>query len=518
MVSAAVLLFLVATPALAAASNPQKTLKAKINKALHHRIEPDSIESLPMYLNKKACWMKRPVAMTQLAAKVYKFNQTVPGAGIKVADQEGYGTVTKDGFYGVSCIKDYMYHHGDIDGPNKHEYEIGSSSNVSIVHYNMLVPSEDQQPMTAEVCFEFCRTVPDMLFFGLTAGRECYCLPFFKQMAGDSSKCDAVCEGNPTTMCGGMAKSNIFEMHFCDSTAGDLAAAAEKATEFLAETEAIGKVCTADAADLQTAAESAQKTFGTAGDTVMSDLLQGAKVFAGEFQHAAEDALKTGEELSATAEEAKGMDGADFTNPDEIKKAEDLMKKIEETLTTLEEEKEKAMDLHELARGTEYKDGDLKEVEGEPLKQYYPIMYFVDREFDKMPSTCGGDTLKKPILAPDAQACAAACDAEGIACPGFSYVSLAGSEDKVCFMFSKMKSVTYYTECKSFLQKPLGFLQKSNSTAAEEPDESGESIPKDETMCYVKFASFTGMTLKPDPSGKCEQCLKTADKAQRCFE
>merc|ERR1719258_678967 len=139
------------------------------------------------------------------------------------------------------------------------------------------------------------------------------------------------------------------------------------------------------------------------------------------------------------------------------------------------------MDLHELARGTEYKDGDLKEVEGEPLKQYYPIMYFVDREFDKMPSTCGGDTLKKPIVAADAQACAAACDAEGIACAGFSYVSLSGSEDKVCFMFSKFKSVTYYTECKSFIQKPLSFLQhpqqikhsaiqKSNST--EGPDAS----------------------------------------------
>merc|ERR1719454_1818899 len=130
------------------------------------------------------------------------------------------------------------------------------------------------------------------------------------------------------------------------------------------------------------------------------------------------------------------MDGADFTNPDDMKKAEDLMKKIDETLTKLE---------------------------GEPLKQYMPVMYFVDKEYESMPSTCGGDTLKKPILAPDAQDCAAACGAEGIACAGFSYVSLTGSEDKVCFMFSKFKSVTYYTECKSFLQKPVVFLQKGNS-------------------------------------------------------
>merc|ERR550537_1319609 len=198
--------------------------------------------------------------MTQLAAKVFKINQTkinhtLPGAGIKVADQEGYGTVTKDGFYGVACVKDYMYHHGDMEGPNKHEYEIGSSSNVSIVHYNMLVPSEDQQPMTHEVCFEFCRTVPDMLFFGLTAGRECYCMPFFKPMAGDSSQCDAVCEGSPTTMCGGMAKSSIYQMHFCDSTAGDLADAADKAAGVLEENEALAKTALSDAESLQKAAE-----------------------------------------------------------------------------------------------------------------------------------------------------------------------------------------------------------------------------------------------------------------------
>merc|ERR1719235_2236920 len=159
----------------------------------------------------------------------------------------------------------------------------------------------------------------------------------------------------------------------------------------------------------------------------------------------------------------------------------------------LEEEKEKGMKLHELAKGSEYKAGELKEVEGEPLKQYMPVMYFVDKEYEEMPSTCGGDVLKKPIVAEDAHACAAACDAEGIACAGFSYVSLKEAESKVCFMFSKFKSVTYYTECKSFLQKPLSFLQhpqqvkhsaiqKGNST--EGPPGDDEGPPADVTMCY----------------------------------
>merc|ERR550537_565095 len=168
----------------------------------------------------------------------------------------------KDGFMEIACVKDYMYAHGDAAGANKHEYEIGSRSNVSIVHYSMLVPKEDQEAMSSTVCFNFCRTVPDMLFFGLTAGRECYCEPYFKPMAGDSSKCDAVCEGNPTTMCGGMKKSSVYEMHFCDSTAGDLASLTDKVTSFI------------------------------------SDLMQSAKVFAGDIEKTVKPGLKLMEDLT----------------------------------------------------------------------------------------------------------------------------------------------------------------------------------------------------------------------------
>jgi len=540
----AVLLILAATPALAAVHHPSTSLTAKAQKVVAlQSLEAERLVSYQMFVNKKDCWKKlQPIKLTQLAAQVYKLNETLPGAGIDVEDQKGYGSVMKDGFFEVDCVKDYMYNHGDAAGANKHEYEVGSTSGVSIVHYSMLVPKEDQQPMTSEVCFNFCRTVPDMLFFGLMAGRECYCAPFFKPMAGDSSKCDAVCEGNPTTMCGGMSKSSIFEMHFCDSTAEDLAKTAEKAGDFLSEAKPIGETAMEDAEKLQAAAETGQATFGNAGDTVMSDLMQSAKVFAGELTHNIEGAVKLGKELEKEVEDAKGMDGADFTDPEKMKKAEDLMKTMDEMLSKMEVAKDEAMKLHELARGTEYKDGELKKVDDEPLKQYTPIMYFVDKEYESMPSTCGGDTMKKPMLASSAQDCAAACDVEGIACAGFSYVDVKDAQDKVCFLFSKFKSVTYYTECKSFLQKPFAFLQippqathaaiqKGNSTQEKIIGNStqgmitGNSIQAkskvggDEgTMCYAKFASFTGMTLKPDPSGKCKACLKTADKAQRCFQ
>merc|ERR1719321_529210 len=113
----------------------------------------------------------------------------------------------KDGYVLVDCVKDYMYSFGDKFGANKHDYKLGPVSNVSIVHYDAFVPKEDRQTMTQSVCFEFCRTVPDMLFFGLINGRDCYCAPYYKPMESDSSACDKQCVGDPTLMCGGGSKS-----------------------------------------------------------------------------------------------------------------------------------------------------------------------------------------------------------------------------------------------------------------------------------------------------------------------
>merc|ERR1719194_94505 len=88
--------------------------------------------------------------------------------------------------------------------------------------------------MTPTVCFEFCRTVPNMGFFGIVNGRGCYCTPYFTPMESDSSQCDAVCEGDKTQMCGGKSKSWLFAMHMCDSTADDLSTSTGKASSMKA--------------------------------------------------------------------------------------------------------------------------------------------------------------------------------------------------------------------------------------------------------------------------------------------
>merc|ERR1719171_1715735 len=473
-----------------------------------------------MRMYKQDCFKKRPIALTALSTHFFKLGKvnltqpegeeegekssgprsTGPGAGMEPEKIEPFARVLKDGFYEVACIKDYMYHHGDAFGGNKHEYKLKDFSNVSIVHYKDIVPSEDQKAMSQETCFEFCRTVPDMLFFGLTAGRECYCMPYYKMMAGDSSECDAVCEGEPTTMCGGMAKSSIFEMHLCADTANDVKAAIEKADDLGSKMESIAKDALAESGDLQKAAEELQGTFGTAGDPVASDLMQSAKVFAGEFQHTAEDTQKLGTKLGELKEKLEGMKEGDFTDFETVKEAEATIKEVEETMTEGEASLEKTVDAYSLCAGDEIKveekgekgegEGEGKEApeeegegkkESEHLKLYYNIMYFVDKEFKDVPSTCGGDMLKKPMQV-SADGCARACDAEGLACAGFSYFEYFEDSTGVCFMFSKFKEVTYYTGCVKNspsakeeelvqIQKPKNLLQVSttNSSSVQPP-------------------------------------------------
>merc|ERR1719265_2276164 len=105
-------------------------------------------------------------------------------------------------------------------------------ANVSIALYDELVLDENKEPMTPTVCFEFCRTLPDMVYFGIANGRTCYCMPYYQPGAGSDQTCDASCEGDTTMMCGNMnGKSSIFEMHLCDSIATDLAEAMVKAKE-----------------------------------------------------------------------------------------------------------------------------------------------------------------------------------------------------------------------------------------------------------------------------------------------
>merc|ERR1719386_213451 len=160
-----------------------------------------------------------------------------------------------------------MYYRGDKFGDNKHDYKLEDVSDVSIVHYDAFVAKEDRVPMTQKVCFEFCRTVPNMGFFGVVNGRGCYCTPYFKPMESDSSQCDAVCEGDTTVMCGGKSKSSVFAMHMCDSTEADLGTRSGTASSLKADMDAKVKAAKGLSKDMQSMGAKLQKSFGAVGDS-----------------------------------------------------------------------------------------------------------------------------------------------------------------------------------------------------------------------------------------------------------
>jgi hypothetical protein len=451
---------------------------ASASRVLRHdrarHVQGLSVSSVPMYMYKRDCWKKRHWSFAQKDA--------IPGAGMNLSEIEPFKEVLKDGYYTIDCVKDYMLEFGDHHGKNKFQYNQGDISAVSVVRYSDIVPKTDQEEMSHSVCFAFCRGVPDMTFFGIKNGRDCYCAPYYKEMAGDSSMCDAVCPGEPTLMCGGKSKSSIFSMHSCATTGKELSDAAGKAASIAdAIGELSGKVTSAGDA-MEAMGAKLKATFSETGDAEAAELMHSAKVFAGELLAAAAAGDKLKADLAEMETKAEGMAGADFAAASDVSEAEALTGQMEAAVAEGEVEAE---ELGALLAKAQPEDNSTESAAG---KQYVPIMYFVDKAYQNMSTTCGGTSLSKPLLG-SIESCAVACDSFVGECAGFSYTP--EGESGLCFLFSKFKVATYYTGCEG--SEPL-------------------------TQCQAKFSQFSGTTLKPDPSGKCKQCLKEATEFARCFK
>lgn len=136
-----------------------------------------------------------------------------PGAGMDAS--KGLVNIYKDGYFHIRCMMDKMESEADYHNAQTREHEYVVKTNVTIVRYTDRVEKEEQRKMTPRVCFDFCRTVPEMLYFGLAYGRECYCTPYYHQGTGEGA-CTAQCEGDASKTCGntdGMA--DVYEMHTC---------------------------------------------------------------------------------------------------------------------------------------------------------------------------------------------------------------------------------------------------------------------------------------------------------------
>jgi hypothetical protein len=522
-------------------------------------------------ISSEDCWKKAPVhtALTQLGQHLQKANTTNPGAGL--GEIVPFETIQKDGYAKVTCVKDYMFTYGDKFGDNKHEYNQGDVSDVSIVHYAAIVPKEDRKSMTPTVCFDFCRTVPDMLYFGILNGRECYCTPFYKPMESDSSDCDATCEGEPTQMCGGKSKSTIWGMHMCANTVEDAKKVLAKSSDATDSLKDLYKRFDDIGVNGQMDAEEMQKVFGQAGDPVASDLMQAVKVQAGVLEKMAKDAGALIGEMEASSKKLMGMAGGDITSFKAVKAAEELMAEIEEQLLAAKETDagmEEVLADHKKVM-PESKDPPADVIDRKDL--YYPVMYFVDKKHEEEMSTCGGETDGVPLMGLSMDECAVVCDSKVHSCVAFQYFSQGKG---ICVLFTKLTSITHYTGCEKvegfgrFLQKttsqkedkPISCLDGMPLTAipAEECDaaeDAGGFSPNCDAVgpgeycecdgecgcngslnncgwaevykkggsklftakCVAKFAKYDGLNLTPQGSGKCDICLKTVDQADRCY-
>jgi hypothetical protein len=526
------------------------------------------------------------------------------------------------------------------------------------VHYDAHVAKEDREKMTPEVCFNFCRTVEDTLFFGVLNGRDCYCAPYFKQMASDSDSCDAVCEGDTSQMCGGKAKSTIWEMHMCNDAAQTLAEATLMAKAVKHQIDLLVPKAKSAAAGKQELGEEFQATFGQAGDPEAANLMQKAKGAAGNLEHLAEDCEEEGKKLGDLINKATKLTGFDyggfvngygkedgtirqaiteyldedkvekFLEFDTAKAGDDLLAEIKELGPKANATFEKLSDLYLLSEPvltssvimrygqcgldvdtgcitpkTDYlmdyygveeevywyadwcefqviggeADVEFKSMETEkycdgwwlnhPKEgysfysgmhsrgqfengltvpttgwmywesdwsvqrpgyqvcvhtgkdqgndgiQYYPLMYFVDKEFASVPTTCSGDLIGSPIYYKNYHGCASACDADNQNCVAFGYYPTGKGKPNMCFLFSKLKSAQYYTGCDEGPQKKSkSFLQLDSNTTQPITEEPAMAV------CALKLSKFVGTNLKPDPSGKNDFKLKELTKADRCYE
>jgi len=424
-------------------------------------------------------------------------NPGFPGAGMNASAITPFQTVLKDGFMKVECVKDMMFSQGDKHGPNKHSYNQGQISGVSIIRYDEYVAKLDRKPMTQKVCFDFCRTVPNMGFFGVINGRHCYCTPFYKAQASDSSMCDAPCDGSPNTMCGGKEKSMVFAMHFCDDSAQVLAAAIAKGNTTAGSLLTKCGLVDGLAADTMAIADYLQPQFGAVGDSVATTNLQKAKTTAGLMLRDSYKACVNGSQgsLATAVTDAQGAAAGVLIaekHTRDINAKVETAKAAEDRMDALIAQAQNAQDV------------------GNSSLDYYPLVYFIDKDLlnasdplansTKVPSTCGGKAVGKSIIATNKDSCASACNAAVGGCVGFQYFeSLAKPTANLCLLFGEFKSISYYTGCGA--AGPYSFLQQRQTT-----EEDMLNAPYEAT-CYGKFSKFQGLSLK-----------KISKKMNRCYQ
>jgi len=420
-----------------------------------------------------------------------------------VNGDEPFVKVLKDGFFEVGCYFDKMLTSADKFGNDKDKYN--NQQNVSVAKYNELVLKMEQKEVTPTICFQFCRTIRGMVFFGIANGNECYCAPYFHAGPGDDSKCDVGCQGDPTKMCGNAkGKSTIWEMHLCGDTGDDLqdnTIAADEALTYFYESAAYAVDLGSKMSDAGAALE---KVGGLSGSMVAAGLGMEANKASADLTRSWMTGRKPYESLFEAAKKAQSLEGEDFTVATTVTQVENTITIIKEFEPTVYQN---GKDIHELVKraypasqyqafgGDELVDSLAKELRSGAKAHDFRLASYAmgQRELEPPASLCSGKTIGLPKLGLGENGCGIACEQTlfPTKCLGFTHFQVDGTED-VCFLFSEMDDVEIFDdpeEGKSLLQ------QKSSEGA------------RAAAVCKVKL---TEIRLGYKPKGE----LK---KKTRCF-
>jgi len=363
--------------------------------------------------------------------------QTAAAGGVDgtVDDAAVHQTIYKDGYWSVGCLSDEMAQTGDKFGNEAQSYDAMSSAGTSIVRYDVVVERDNRKAMTPQVCFDFCRTVPDMQFFGITNGRDCYCEHYYKKTTGEGT-CDAGCDGDGSLICGGRSMSSIYQMHEC---VGGLQVDVQT---LVGEVDTVYDALV-DAGSATVAAADAMQASGDSleglAEGSASSLAQAAKVAAGPVTHSSDDLFKLIGEIDTSRTEFATIDMSGELDFETRKQLEGLMDRGEAIVT----ESSTAM-----AAAKEFTLGVAPELETSEGSTYVSVLRQTDKEKEAYQSVCNGAHTGQPKVGLSYAECTAACDAEAPKssdnyCTAVQYVTLADS-DPLCFMFSSLSELTSY--------------------------------------------------------------------------
>lgn len=367
-----------------------------------------------------------------------------PGAGI---DTDAHSaSVFKDGFAFMQCMRDSMELTADKHGEHRHTYT--NTANVSVIRYTDSLDREKRQKMTHQVCFNFCKTVPEMLFFGLMNGRECYCAPYVQRVPGDGV-CNLPCEGDSAEMCGGKEMSGVFEMHACNDAAETLATAASEGGSAAGSAGNAAGAASSTSSDLEGQANLLMTTATEGGDMASNAFGQKAKAYAAEVLHAGEAAQRAADALSEVVSTAEALDGADMSVPENSDKAIELEKELKKLVTEAGAAKNAA---EKTTRGASPTVGSSEEELRVSARLFTPILPKVEEWLGHrnhvvnrlaLQSTCDGDLAGPPIVGLTAAQCSDACDRhasphEDNYCVAFNHFEFREGSH-LCFL---LKSVT----------------------------------------------------------------------------